>query len=109
MHNYEPTRITVNTSSVLEQVVTKDPNIVSNIEVLPPICNSDHCTLGVNLNFKTKHTGAFVRKSFEYEKTKWDRFRLALSTFDWDICFQSNDVNVIWVLGSVRLWSLNLS
>jgi len=49
LHINEPTRITDNTSTCLDQIITNMPNFVRNTNVPGPLANCDHCLVSANL------------------------------------------------------------
>ena len=53
-HINEPTRITANSSTILDQFITNFPTFVQNVQVLPPLSNSDHCLITIDCLFKIK-------------------------------------------------------
>jgi hypothetical protein len=89
----EPTRITESTSTTLDQIITNAPNFVSSITVTPPISTNDHCTVAACLNFKVKNEPAYERIIWQYKNANFDMFRTELQNFNFDECFQTNDVN----------------
>lgn len=90
----EPTRITPTRQSILDQVLVNMPNFVRNAHVLPPVGYSDHCVVGVELNFKIPVDKAYYRHIWLYNKADFVGFRKSLSAVDWSYCFETDDVNV---------------
>ena len=95
VHVNEPTRITENTSSCLDQIITNIPNYVQNINVTTPVANSDHCTVSANLLFRRKKSPCFKRSVWDYKHANFDTFREKLFDVDWDACFDSDNIDVI--------------
>ena len=98
-HNFaylvnEPTRITDNTATILDQIIVNCPNFVRKVEVSPPVSTSDHCTVGIHLSFKIKKEAAYERKIWIFKDADFDKFRNALLTTDFNQCFEDNNVNV---------------
>ena len=93
-HVTEPTRITQNSQSCLDQIISNIPNFVSSVVVEHPVSTNDHCTVGVELKFKLESDAAYHRHIWLYEQTDCDGFKAALNSARWDDCFQTNDVNV---------------
>ena len=48
----EPTRITETSKTCLDQILINTPNFICESTVEPPVCNNDHCSVGIKLNFK---------------------------------------------------------
>ena len=91
----EPTRITENTATILDQFVSNLYDILHDVHVLPPVSHNDHCTISAKLKFKTHKSSAYKRFVWLYEQADFCGFRTALQQFNWDICFEGNDVNDI--------------
>ena len=56
MHNLKhhidnPTRITPNSSSCIDQIISNIPNFISQINNDPPVSTNDHNTIGIRLCF----------------------------------------------------------
>lgn len=96
IHNFEPTRITINKKSVLDQVLSNNEALVDDVNILPPVYNSDHCILAFKLKLAINVSKVFTRKVFYYNLTDWDEYRSKLSDVDWEACFVTNDVNKVW-------------
>ena len=47
----EPTRITETSKTCLDQILINTPNFISEWTVEPPVCNNNHCSVGIKLNF----------------------------------------------------------
>ena len=90
----EPTRITPNKQSVLDQILVNMPNFVRNAHVLPPVGYSDHCAVGVELNFKLPVEKAYTRLIWLYKSADFDSFRKRLEHVDWTECFETNNINI---------------
>ena len=92
-HINEPTRITDTTASCLDQILTNIPSLVTSTSVEAPICNNDHCTVGINVAFNIPKERNFFRHIWLYEKCDISGFRNALLSFNWDTCFSNKSVN----------------
>ena len=92
IHNYENTRITLNTATVLDQLISNVPDFVRSVRVDPPLSTCDHSILSTVLNFKIKRDLAYDRLIWSYKNADFDNFRDLLSNADWDSCFEIDDV-----------------
>ena len=92
-HVDEPTRITENTQTCLDQIITNMPNFVRSVAVLPPVSTNDHCTVGCELNFKLPFDKAYSRHIWKYKDGDYENFREALRNAAWDDCFIDADVD----------------
>lgn len=90
----EPTRITQTSATVLDQILTNAPNFVKGVKVLPPVSTNDHCTVSLFLNFKIPREHAYLRHIWQYSKADVNGFRTALANADFDVAFQTEDVDV---------------
>jgi len=91
----EPTRITANTQSTLDQILTNAPNFVSNIEVLPPVSTNDHCTIGAKLDFRIQSKTPYYRHIWLFHRADFDLFRAALIDADFAAVFENDDVDSV--------------
>ena len=99
LHNFsymidEPTRITSTSQTCLDQVLINMPNFVKKTMVLPPVSTNDHCTVGIEFNFKLPFEAPYTRHVWQYKDGDYDGFRNALNDVNWDDCFNVDDVNV---------------
>ncbi len=106
IHINEPTRITETTATILDQFISNFPMYVVSTNILPPISTttstSDHCTIAIDLNFKTNPAPCFERHIWDYKNGNYDLFRQELSLTNWETCFVDNSVDE-----SVCRWSDN--
>ena len=93
IHVNEPTRITINTATILDQFVSNLHEMIHNVTVLPPVSHNDHCTITAELKFKTHKSSTYKRHVWFYDKADFNAFRRALELFNWDVCFENNDVD----------------
>ena len=80
----KPTRITLNTETCLDQIITNIPNFIISTSVDPPFSSNDHCTVGVKVKFKYLKDKAYSRHIFLYERTDNSALKKALDEFKWD-------------------------
>ena len=95
LHIQQPTRITALSQSCLDQIISNIPNFISGISVDPPVSTNDHCTVGAKLKFKIFSEHAYYRHIWSYARGDYNGFRNALSSADWNICFESNDIDKV--------------
>ena len=92
-HIREPTRITSETSTCLDQIITNTPNYIKEPTVSPPIANCDHCVISAKLLFRRKKESSYPRLIWQYNKADFDSFRGHLNQVNWDNFFVSEDIN----------------
>ena len=66
-HIKDLTRITSETSSCLDQIISNIPNFVSSVNVEPPISTNDHHTISANLRFHIKPDLPYYRRIWLYD------------------------------------------
>ena len=94
VHNFECTRITATSSTVLDQLLSNVPAFVRSVHIDPPVSTNDHSTLSAVLNFKVKHDESYKRLVWDYKNANFDEFRTKLCEASWDDCFTTGDINV---------------
>ena len=76
MHVDKPTRITLTTGTILDQLISNVPSLICNVEVLDPISTCDHCPIKASFKMKNKYNDvqAYKRHIWQYEKANSDEF-----------------------------------
>ena len=92
-HIDSPTRITPNSSSILDQFITNIPNFVKNVTVEAPVSSNDHCTVGMDLLFRIDKKKAYSRLMWDFKNSDFNGYRTALSNLDFNACFINDDVD----------------
>jgi hypothetical protein len=88
----DPTRITINSATCLDLILTQSEQMVARTEVLPNLC-SDHSIPCVYLRqAKPKYT-TFKRTLYNYKKLDNNRFRDLLSNVNWNYIFNNGSIN----------------
>ena len=86
-----------NCHSLIDLVLMSAPLSLSSCQVIPPLSNSDH--RGIEVQIKLKCSNKSVRPSSHtiwlYSHAEWDKAREKLEEFDWDGII-SEDVNHSW-------------
>ena len=77
-----PTRITETSATLLDLVLTSCIDIISHVDVLPPVC-SDHSVSCVKLIHKIKHRPSFKRTIYDYRKLDVEKLSNELSHVKW--------------------------
>ena len=78
----EPTIITPATATCLDLIMTNHQSIIKDSQVLPPF-NSDHCTVTVEITFKTYKQQAFKRFISKYEEANIGQIENEFEIMDW--------------------------
>jgi len=89
-HVLSPTRY----NTVLDLVLTRDPDLVSDMKILHPLSTSDHNMLlfTVHIDYEVSQVKSEFR---DYVKGNFDQIRSSLADVDWDISM-SGTVNESW-------------
>ena len=97
LHVDKPTRITMNTATILDQIISNTPSHVCNVEVLDPISTCDHCPVRASYKLKHKYNKAiaYKRHIWQYDQANFDEFRDRLGNVDWEACFQHDDIDLV--------------
>jgi hypothetical protein len=96
IHVDQPTRITETSATILDQFISSDTmhDFVQEIDILCPLSNSDHCPITATLRFTHQRSKCFSRLVWKYNQADFDSFRNALRNYNWDFCFDTDDINV---------------
>jgi len=88
----KPTRITEDSQTCLDVIITQTPSLVKNIDIKAPIL-SDHsvpCALLRPLHFKNK---TFKRLIYDYNKLDEVKFNNLLSNENWNTMLEHDDID----------------
>ena len=89
----EATRVTPNSSSLLDPIFLNNPSILRNSTVLPNFC-SDHSPSVVEINFSTPREKAYSRIVRDYDHSDYTSIQSYFREIDWyDKFGDSDDVN----------------
>ena len=97
-HINEPTRITNNTATILDQFVCPLTTYLSDACVYAPIGSSDHCVIHVVLKVNKNYLKPkpYTRHIWLYDTADFNEFRNELMNVNWDECFSDAiDVNQV--------------
>ena len=91
-HVQQPTR----NSATLDLIFSSDPDIISNIDILEPLADSDHTIALCDLNM-TQHPKASTNlRSRCYHKADRNLYWEILSSVDWTTNLSDDSVDEIW-------------
>ena len=97
----EPTRITEQTSTCIDLIITQSPDIVSSVSVLPAIC-SDHSVPFVSVKNTVVKEQPFKRTIFNYNKLDKTTFCNLLQEIDWnEVIYNTNIDNSAVLLSEI--------
>lgn len=89
--------VLVNTrrNSILDLILSSEPDMVEDLLVSSPIANSDHCVIYWKLIFETQIEKNSM-KMFNYHKGDYGLICSDLDKVDWDNHFQDRGVEAMW-------------
>ena len=80
-----PTHVQNNTSSTIDLVFVSNPSLVSECSTIPPLSNSDHLGILLDLKKKLKPSDKCQgRLIWRYSHADWDKACDLIESFDWD-------------------------
>ena len=93
IHINKPTRVTANTSKILDQFLSNIPDFMKKVTVAPPVSTNDHATIGLDLLFRAKKKKAYQRVMWNFKDANFDSFRARLKLADFSFCDQVTDID----------------
>ena len=88
-----PTSFTENSSTLIDLLITNNPNIIELCEVREPFLNVNiryHSPTYCFLKSEKTHNSIFTRKIFLYKYGNYDEYRNKLQTTEWDELINDN-------------------
>ena len=86
-------------SSLIDLVFVSNPLTLSYCKVIPPLSNSDHLGIELQLKLKASSTGSkhhSRRLVWKYAEADWERACELICACDWNALL-SDDINVAWM------------
>ena len=80
----QPTYLTSYSSTLLDLVITDNPNVVNKCTILPsldPRCH--HQINSLELNIANPPPPSITRRIWHYDRANWESINQAISSFDW--------------------------
>ena len=99
-HVNVPTRITSNSSKILDQFITNCTDIVHKVDVEDIVSTNDHCSIGIWLNFKPMIKKCFDRLVWGFKNCDFTQYKMTLSLADFSFCDHIVDIDT-----TVSLWT----
>ena len=91
----EPTRVTPNSATILDQFVTNIPHCTKAIKVLPPVSGNDHCTIVMEFLFRVSKGEVYKRLMWNYKESDFELYRNTLAQTNFDECFTYDSIDEI--------------
>jgi hypothetical protein len=84
----EPTRITRDSESLLDLIITNMSGLFTESGTLPPLYEScDHCIIHGKLNMLIQANTTYYKEFFNSNNVNWVALNTALETADWENCY----------------------
>ena len=93
IHVKEPTRITTDSATILDQFISNLPSIVKNVQVFPPLADNDHCTVAISVTFTSIPRYTYRRHVWNCDLADVAGLNSAILHYDWHSCFDSDNVD----------------
>ena len=93
----EPTRVTFNSSSMLDLDITNCPERFSASGTLSPPFNCDHSVIFASMNLSTQRSRSYKRHVWNFNNVNITDLNWELSQLDWfSLCVNINDIDEIY-------------
>ena len=90
----EPTRVTSNSSTILDLVITNSPERFSASGTLSPPSNCDHSVIFASMNLFTHRSRSYKRQVWNFNNVNSADLNCELSQMDWfSLCDNTNDID----------------
>ena len=90
----EPTRVTFNSSTMLDLVITNCPERFSASGTLSPPSDCDHSVIFASMNLFTHRSRSYKRHVWNFNNVNITDLNWELSQFDWfSLCENTNDID----------------
>ena len=76
----------INSSNILNLLLTNDPESIYDVSVSEPFSTSDHASIMYEMHFQTSRTNS-PSKSVDYKNSNYDMLNQYLLTVDWNTFF----------------------
>ncbi len=81
--------------NVLDLVLSTEPEMVEEVEVVNPVANSDHCTVLWKLVLKTEVEGRY-KVAYDYGRGDYSKVIEEMKGVDWESVCEGKEVNDMW-------------
>ena len=95
-HVDKPTRFRgTQKPSILDLILTNEEDVVSEIQYLAPVGNSDHCTLVFKYRCKVQESNSITKK-YKYDKGDYAGMKDFFANIEWEDVLEGKDVQESW-------------
>ena len=96
-HVSEPTRSrSRQRENVLDLVITKDEDLINNLNLMSPLGKSDHLVLRVIVNEPTTYHATCQEKKFKFYEGDYDSMKDKILNYNWEEFFMGKSANQCW-------------
>ena len=85
----KPTRITANSKSLIDLIITNTQNVISDSFVKPPLVRCDHQLIGATFDFGLP-SGSYTKSFYDLERTNIGLLQATLASTDWNSLLQQD-------------------
>ena len=93
MYVNEPTRLTPNSATILDQFIATPRLNLQNVHVSTPLATTDHCQISCSVSLTIPKQPCHTRLIWGYNRADWVGFNNAIENYDWDSCFELPCIN----------------
>ena len=85
-------------SSILDLILSTDPSIFENVEVIEPLLGSDHNAVMCTISFNAPEciTSNVSSHTLDLDRADWSLYSCLLESVNWDDMFLSSDPDEMW-------------
>ena len=84
------------TPTLIDLILSNDPEFVFNLEFCPPFGKSHHSVITFFIDVKPIEVTISSRKKFSFNKGNYAAMRNHFKNFDWNILLECDDINDMW-------------
>ena len=103
-----PTRVTEYSSTILDQFIINNKELVYKTLVEDPVSTNDHCTIGIWLKFSVPKKKCYQRLMWDFTNCNYERFNDILSEIDFSFCDNITDIDSCVLLWTEKVYKAAL-
>ena len=105
IHINTPTRVTENSATVLDQIVSNFPQNVNDVSIQSAVGSSDHYAITATCSFRVQAKSSYRRTMWAYSDEAFEQYREALAAHEWN-CLKVENANAACEEFSAELMSI---
>ena len=92
IHVNTPTRVTENSATVLDQILSNFPHSVNDVATKPAVGSSDHYAITATCSFRVHSKSSYTRTMWAYSDEAFEQYRQTLAAHEWN-CLNVENAN----------------